>query len=36
MMGELQGFGEVFCFAVGQTLVPLFGTPDISTLFKIL
>ena len=34
-MGGLQGFGTFFCFAVGRTTVPIFGTPDISTLLKV-
>ena len=34
-MGGLQGFGTFSCFAVGRTTVPLFGTPNISTLFKV-
>ena len=29
--GGLWEFGGVFCFAVGRTSVPLFGTPDIYT-----
>ena len=33
--GGLWEFGTFFCFAVGRTTVPLFGTPDISTLFKV-
>ena len=32
-MGELQAFGMYFCFVFGQTKLPLFGTPDMSTLF---
>ena len=34
-MGGLRGFGTFFCFAVGWTMVPLFRTPDISTLVKV-
>ena len=29
------GYDMFFCFAVGWMAVPLFGTPDISTLFSI-
>ena len=34
-IGGLRGFGTFFCFAVGRTTVLLFGTPDISTRFKV-
>ena len=36
MMGDYRGRAGVFCFVVGRTSVLLFGTPDISTLCKIL
>ena len=31
----IAGVWHVFCFAVGRTTVHLYGTPDISTLFKV-
>ena len=33
--GDCGGLARFFCFAVGRTMVPLFGTPDVSTLFKV-